>query len=161
MGYTFIRVIALLGIFIVLGIYSCTTTPVISSIDEYYYNKPVSSSMSRYLTQWEQTQPQQNEFFSSFSYEPLKGIPYEVGISRRDPSTIIYVDSCYYVFYTRSPETAAPAGYANATRERPATTWDMCSIYYAISNDGTTWSNHQALSRSNYSSIDCYCSSLC
>lgn len=109
------------------------------TIDGYYDGKEVSASMRRYIEQWNQTEPSQNEFYSSFSYQTMKGLEYEEGISRRDPSTVIKVDGLYYVYYTRSPKTAAPVGYKKATKSLPANTWDLCDIYYATSKDGKTW----------------------
>ena len=63
----------------------------------------LSASMYRYKTLWQDTEPRDNEFYTSFSYYPIKGLGYEEGISRRDPSTIIKVGGNYYVYYTRSP----------------------------------------------------------
>ena len=73
--------------------------------------------MERYLEQWGQTEPSQNEFYTSFSYYPLKGLEYEEGVSRRDPSTIIKIKDTYYVYYTRSSKTVAPVGYKKATKQ--------------------------------------------
>ena len=53
------------------------------SIDGYYDNKDVSLSMRRYIDFWGQKEPSKNEFYSSFSYYPLKGLEYEKGISRK------------------------------------------------------------------------------
>jgi len=95
--------------------------------------------MKRYKIVWQNKEPKENEFYTSFKYFPVKGLGYEEGISRRDPSTIIKVDGTYYVYYTRSPKTPAPVGYDKATNKLPATTWDLCDIYYAISTDGKIW----------------------
>ena len=95
--------------------------------------------MKRYIEHWQQTEPSQNEFYTSFSYYPMKGLEYEKGISRRDPSTNIKVKKTYYVYYTRSPKTVAPVGYKKATKTIPANTWDLCDIYYATSKDGKSW----------------------
>lgn len=102
-------------------------------------NNTLSASMMRYKTQWENNEPRENEFYSSFSYHKSPGLDYEEGISRRDPSTIIKVNNKYYVYYTRSPKTIAPVGYAKANDTIPANTWDLCDIYYATSTDGKTW----------------------
>ena len=99
----------------------------------------LSASMKRYKTQWKNKEPRENEFYTNFRYYPVKGLEYEEGISRRDPSTVIKVDDLYYVYYTRSPKTLAPVGYKKATETLPANTWDLCSIYYATSKDGKTW----------------------
>ena len=55
-----------------------------NNLDGYYDGKKLSASMQRYLEQWGQTEPSQNEFYTSFSYYPLKGLEYEEGVS---PST--------------------------------------------------------------------------
>ena len=98
-----------------------------------------SASMKRYKSSWEEKEPRENEFFTSFEYYPIKGLGYEEGISRRDPSSIIKYGDKFYVFYTRSPKTPPPVGYDNATEKLPATTWDMCNIYFATSIDGVQW----------------------
>ncbi|MBK3517496.1 glycoside hydrolase family 117 protein [Carboxylicivirga marina] len=99
----------------------------------------LSASMKRYKTQWEDKEPRENEFYTCFKYKALKGLEYEEGISRRDPSSVIKVDDKYYVYYTRSPKTEAPVGYKRATDKLPANTWDLCDIFYATSTDGKTW----------------------
>ena len=140
------RIMKILGVVVLLLLFSCNsknnkreTKELKGTLDGYYDGKEVSASMRRYIEQWEQTEPTQNEFYSSFSYHGLKGLGYEEGISRRDPSTIIKVEDTYYVYYTRSPKTAPPVGYKKATKSLPANTWDMCDIYYATSKDGKTW----------------------
>lgn len=99
----------------------------------------LSASMRRYKTLWENKEPRENEFYTSFSYHQVSGLEYEEGISRRDPSTIIKVNDVYYVYYTRSPKTPPPVGYTRATDELPANTWDLCDIYYATSTNGKDW----------------------
>ena len=44
------------------------------TLDGYYDGKTVSASMRRYIEQWNQTEPTQNEFYSSFSYHGLQGL---------------------------------------------------------------------------------------
>ncbi|MFC1461342.1 family 43 glycosylhydrolase [Verrucomicrobiota bacterium] len=62
------------------------------------------------------------ETFSGFTYSDA--IPYEEGVTRRDPSPVIEADGTYYVWYSRTHESAD--GYS-------------ASVWYAISPDGTTW----------------------
>lgn len=137
----FIIPLGIATVFLGCKTYTTSTSqqPLDGTLDGYYDGKEVSASMRRYIEQWGQTEPTQNEFYSSFSYHGLKGLEYEEGISRRDPSTIIKVDGTYYVYYTRSPKTEAPVGYVKATKFLPANTWDMCDIYYATSKDGKVW----------------------
>ena len=99
----------------------------------------MSASMYRYKTQWENKEPRENEFYTSFKYYPVNGLGYEEGISRRDPSTIIKVNGKYYVYYTRSQKCQKPVGYKRATETVPAHTWDLADIYYATSDDGINW----------------------
>lgn len=63
-----------------------------------------------------------------FKYEKINGIGHEKGITRRDPSDIIKVDSLYYIWYTRisSNNCLYPSGYCG-------------TIWYATSFDGYTW----------------------
>jgi len=126
-----------------------------NSIDGYYDNKDVSLSMKRYIDFWGQKEPSKNEFYSNFSYYPLKGLEYEKGISRRDPSTIIKVNGLYYVYYTRSQKSGPPVGYKNATKNIPANTWDLCDIYYATSKDMINWQEQGvSVSRGSQGSFD-------
>ena len=125
------------------------------SIDGYYDNKDVSLSMRRYIDFWGQKEPSKNEFYSSFSYYPLKGLEYEKGISRRDPSSIIKVNGLYYVFYTRSQRSGPPVGYKKATKTLPANTWDLCDIFYATSKDMINWQEQGiSVSRGSIGSFD-------
>lgn len=65
-----------------------------------------------------------SEFHTEFTYGPAKGLGYEEGMTRRDPSDIIKVGPRYYVWYTKTPH--GSSGY-NAT------------IWYATSADGRAW----------------------
>lgn len=60
--------------------------------------------------------------FKGFTYSPA--IPFEEGVTRRDPSPVIRVDGVYYVWYSRTTHSAD--GYS-------------ASIWYATSKDGFTW----------------------
>ena len=61
----------------------------------------MSSAMKRYKDVWDNKNPGQNEFYASFSYQPVKGLELEEGVSRRDPSQILKVGDTYYVYYTK------------------------------------------------------------
>ena len=67
----------------------------------------------------------QSEFYTRFRYKPIKGLEYEVGVNRRDPSSIIKVDGIYYVWYTRNESTTSK--------------WLDADIWFATSPDGITW----------------------
>jgi beta-xylosidase len=74
-----------------------------------------------------------SEFHSDFRYSPAKGLGFQEGVTRRDPSDVIKVGSAYYVWYTRT--THGYSGY-NAT------------VWYATSSDGHTWTEKgQAVGR--------------
>ena len=69
--------------------------------------------------------------FGGFAYRAA--LPYEEGVSRRDPSPVVRGGGCYYVWYSRSTRDAS--GY-----------W--ATIWYAISADGLHWQERgQALGR--------------
>ena len=65
-----------------------------------------------------------NEFYTTFKYSPARGLGYEQGVTRRDPSDIIRAGSRYYVWYTKT--TRGSSGYDAA-------------VWYATSRDGKTW----------------------
>jgi len=60
--------------------------------------------------------------FRGFRYSDA--IPFEEGVTRRDPSPVILVDGTYYVWYSRTQ--ASPDGYS-------------ASVWFATSPDGTAW----------------------
>lgn len=62
-----------------------------------------------------------------FAY--TKAIPMEVGITRRDPSPVVYIDGVYHVWYTKNvaANVLPKSGFSG-------------SIWHAISEDGVTWS---------------------
>lgn len=62
------------------------------------------------------------ENFHGFGYS--KALPFEEGVTRRDPSPVIEVAGVYYVWYSRTEESAD--GYS-------------ASVWYATSSDGKTW----------------------
>jgi hypothetical protein len=67
----------------------------------------------------------QSELYTRFRYKPIKGLGYEPGINRRDPSSIIKVDGKYYVWYTRNQSTTSK--------------WLDADLWYATSPDGINW----------------------
>ena len=76
--------------------------------------------------------------FSGFRYRPA--LPYEAGVSRRDPSPVLRAGGRYYVWYSRSTHDAS--GY-------------QATIWYATSTDGLHWAEHgQALGRGPRGAFD-------
>ena len=63
-----------------------------------------------------------SELFCEFKYFEM--IPYEQGITRRDPSPVIFAKGLYYVWYSKTNKSYS--GY-------PADIW------YATSKDGYNW----------------------
>ena len=55
-----------------------------------YKEKPKSAATLR-----QQGINSQSEFYTRFRYKPIKGLEYEVGVNRRDPSSIIQVEGLY------------------------------------------------------------------
>jgi len=95
-----------------------------------------------------------NEFYTLFKYTPIKGLGYEPGVGRRDPSNIIKVGDLFYVWYTRiSGE--KPVGPKNATETKRAYRWDLAEIWYATSEDGYKWTEKGlAIGRGSKGSFD-------
>jgi hypothetical protein len=60
--------------------------------------------------------------FKGFSYRTA--IPYQRGITRRDPSPVIFVDTLYLVWYTKNPD--HDHGFDG-------------TIWHAVSDDGLRW----------------------
>ncbi|WDR04800.1 hypothetical protein PSQ90_10785 [Devosia rhodophyticola] len=78
------------------------------------------------------------EWYGNFTYTPIAGLGPEVGIHRRDPSSVLLVDDLYYVYYTRSagPHFGRQSAGAGRAKLYP---WDFADIYYATSLDGIVW----------------------
>ena len=67
----------------------------------------------------------ESELYTRFRYQPVKGLGYEKGVNRRDPSNIIKVQDTYYVWYTRNQSLTSK--------------WLDADIWYATSKDGLQW----------------------
>lgn len=80
-----------------------------------------------------------NEFYTLFRYTPVKGLGYEKGVGRRDPSNIIKVGDTYYVWYTRIEGQQPTRNWRKATETQRAYMWDLADIWYATSKDGYEW----------------------
>ncbi|QCX37329.1 glycosyl hydrolase [Aureibaculum algae] len=80
-----------------------------------------------------------NEFNTNFVFKEVTGIGYEEGVTRRDPSSVIMVDSVYYVWYSRPQVNTPLVGPNDATDSTRAFHWDLCDIWYATSTDGYDW----------------------
>ncbi len=107
--------------------------------DEARPAQPVSAATKRVYDNYGIYKDQRSEFFSTFKYRRVSGIGKQSGVSRRDPSKVIKVGDCYYVWYTRRQTAESWMGIAAATATRPAWDWDMADIWYATSGDGLHW----------------------
>ncbi len=77
------------------------------------------------------------EWFCGFTYTDVKGIGYEEGVHRRDPSSVLCVDGVYYVWYTKS--IGAHFGKHSQSNAVKLFPWDFADIFYATSEDGINW----------------------
>ncbi|MFC2112332.1 glycoside hydrolase family 117 protein [Bacteroidota bacterium] len=107
-----------------------------------------SAAMRRYRVDHGNLQETKSEFYTKFLYSDAKGLGEEVGISRRDPTTILKIDDTYYIWYTRSEGDRPPVGprggastecWEKANPRIRTWCWDYASIWYATSKDGFNW----------------------
>lgn len=80
-----------------------------------------------------------NPWFAKFKYRQERGLGYEKGVVRRDPSSILDVNGRYYIWYTRADQPCIPVRHARATDALPAHPWDLADVWYATSRDGYDW----------------------
>ena len=78
-----------------------------------------------------------SDWFCDFNESDVKGIGYEEGVHRRDPSSIILVDGVYYVYYTKSE--GRHVGFHSGDLNAKVFPWDYCDLWYATSSDGVNW----------------------
>jgi hypothetical protein len=78
-----------------------------------------------------------SDWFCSFKYKAAPGLGLEEGVHRRDPSSVIYANGQYYVWYTRS--TGASVGFGTGDLEAKVFPWDLADVWYATSTDGINW----------------------
>ena len=83
-------------------------------------DRTMSAAMRRHVVD-----DSENELYTRFRYSPVKGLGYEPGVNRRDPSSIIKVGDLYYVWYTHCTD--------------PKYKWLNADIWYATSPDGVNW----------------------
>ena len=78
------------------------------------------------------------DWYCEFYYSEAKGLGYEEGVHRRDPSSILKINNLYYVWYTKSFGMWFGKNRRNIDTKRFP--WDYADIWYAISKDGINWS---------------------
>lgn len=120
---------------IFLIIFIGTNTAVIAQISE----DKMSTSYKRFRDgkiQYEKY----NEFNTQFKFIKLRGSDFEEWKTERYyPSSIIKVDSLYYMWYSKPLANSEVVGPNEATDSKRAFHWDLCEIWYATSNDGYKW----------------------
>lgn len=79
----------------------------------------------------------QGDWACGFSYTAVKGLGFEEGIHRRDPSSILSIHGKYYVWYTHS--VGPHFGHSARDVFSKKFPWDYADIYYATSTDGIHW----------------------
>lgn len=77
------------------------------------------------------------EWHCGFTYTPVQGLGREVGVHRRDPSSILKCNNKYYVWYTKS--CGPHFGEEVTDNYCKLFPWDYADIYYATSVDGINW----------------------
>jgi glycosyl hydrolase family 43 len=98
--------------------------------------------VSRYKTLWQSnwdTPLSYRDFQYELQYTEAKGLGFETGVGRRDPSGVIKIGGLYYVWYTYFKDMNPPVGFEKADETSRAVTWDLCTIWYATSPDGVNW----------------------
>lgn len=80
---------------------------------------------------------QSPDWFCDFKESEIKGLEYEEGVHRRDPSSVLKVDDTYYVWYSKS--VGEHVGFRSGNDNAKVFPWDYCDIWYATSKDGYTW----------------------
>lgn len=78
-----------------------------------------------------------NNWYGQFRVRDLKGdFAYEEGVTRRDPSSILFEDGLYHVWYSRSE---GPSQGFTDNYDNKAWPWDYTDVWHATSKDGITW----------------------
>ncbi|WP_111977183.1 glycoside hydrolase family 117 protein [Algibacillus agarilyticus] len=78
------------------------------------------------------------DWFGWFSKQSLSGdFNYEPGVTRRDPSKVLFIDGLYYTWYSKA---VGPSfGFGTGDPDKKVFPWDKTEIWYATSPDGNNW----------------------
>jgi len=76
----------------------------------------LSASERRFQVDHNGLEYRKSEFDTVFKYAPVKGLGYEKGVVRRDPTTIIKIGDLYYVWYTYMDKPRVGPDRADETR---------------------------------------------
>ena len=114
-------------------------------------NKSFLSAASKRALEWTRWS---NEWFGEFEEFDLKGdLAFEEGVVRRDPSSLIFHENKYFVWYSKS--LGKSDGFAGDIHTSKVFPWDRCDIWFATSEDGWTWKEEGiAVQRGNPGSYD-------
>lgn len=78
-----------------------------------------------------------NNWYGEFRVFDLKGdLAFEEGVSRRDPSSVLFEGGYYHVWYTKSKGVSKGFTSNHNNKTWP---WDYADIWHATSRDGITW----------------------
>ena len=77
------------------------------------------------------------EWFCEFSATEITGLGPEVGVHRRDPSSVLLVDGTFHTWYSRS--TGETVGFGSGDLAAKVFPWDLSEIWHATSADGRVW----------------------
>lgn len=82
-------------------------------------------------------------WFGIFNQYNLTGdFAFEEGVTRRDPSKVLFIDGLYHTWYSK---TIGPGhGFETGDPEKKTFPWDKTDIWYATSKDGKHW-NEQGM----------------
>lgn len=94
-----------------------------------------------------------NNWYGTFEVSDLKGdLAYEKGVTRRDPSSVLFEDGLYHVWYTKSE--GPSAGFTDNFDDK-VWPWDYSELWHATSEDGITWKEQgRAVARGETGAFD-------
>ncbi|MCF2949826.1 family 43 glycosylhydrolase [Paraglaciecola aquimarina] len=96
------------------------------------------SSASKRALAWPE---RNNNWYGQFRVSNLKGdFAYEEGVTRRDPSSILFEDGLYHTWYSRSE---GPSKGFTKNFDDKTWPWDYTDVWHATSKDGITWKEQQ------------------
>lgn len=77
------------------------------------------------------------DFHCEFRYSPAYGLEQTAGLTRRDPTSVVYADGRYHIWYTRS--VGQHWGFDSGNPDAKTWPWDQADIWHATSPDGVFW----------------------
>ena len=84
----------------------------------------LSPAIERLYDFWGCKADHENEFYTRFKYSDVEGFSDDGFISRRDPSKIVKVGDCYYLYYTCRNTGNNVAARGEDDEEHPSTDWN-------------------------------------